>query len=72
VVRVFPGRPRHPEAVDVYHKAYRQDFDSIAALVVGSVEDLPAMSLGDITIEAMRAAFAHYATPPEAASIQRC
>jgi hypothetical protein len=30
-------------------KAYRQDFDAIAALIVGSKGDLAAMSLGDIT-----------------------
>ena len=39
-------------------KAYRQDFDAIAALIVGSKRDLAAMSLGDITTQAMRGAFA--------------
>ena len=53
-------------------KAYRQDFDAIAALIVGSKEDLAAMSLGDITTKAMREAFAQYAETHKAASIQRC
>ena len=53
-------------------KAYRQDFDAIAALIVGSDEDPSAMSLGNITTEAMRAVFAQYAETHEAASIQRC
>jgi integrase/recombinase XerC len=53
-------------------KAYRQDFDAITAVIVGSDKDLSAMSLGDITTEAMRRAFAHYAETHEAASIQRC
>lgn len=53
-------------------KAYRQDFDSIAALIVGSGKDLSALSLRNITTEAMRAAFAQFAATHEAASIQRC
>ena len=53
-------------------KAYRQDFDAIAAAITGSGEDLSSMSLGDITTEALRAAFARYAETHEAASIQRC
>ena len=52
-------------------KAYRQDFDAIAALIVGSDEDPSAMSLGNITTEAMRAVFAQYAETHEAASIRR-
>ena len=53
-------------------KVYRQDFDAIAALIVGSKGDLAAMSLGDITTKAMRGAFAQYAETHKAASIQRC
>lgn len=53
-------------------KAYRQDFDAIAALIVGSGSDLSAMSLSDITTASMRGAFAQYARTHEAASIQRC
>jgi integrase/recombinase XerC len=53
-------------------KAYRQDFDAIAALIVGSKGDLAAMSLGDITTKEMRGAFAQYAETHKAASIQRC
>jgi integrase/recombinase XerC len=53
-------------------KAYRQDFDAIAALIVGSKRDLAAMSLGELTTEAMRGAFAQYAETHKAASIQRC
>ena len=52
-------------------KAYRQDFDAIATLIAGG-EDLSGMSLGDITIDTMRTAFAQYAETHEAASIQRC
>ena len=53
-------------------KAYRQDFDAIAALIVGSGSDLSAMPLSDITTASMRSAFAQYAQTHEAASIQRC
>jgi integrase/recombinase XerC len=53
-------------------KAYRQDFDAIAILIVGSDKDLSAMSLGHIMTEAMRSAFAQYAEAHEAALIQRC
>jgi site-specific recombinase XerC len=53
-------------------KAYRQDFDAIAALIVGSKRDAAAMSLGELTTEAMRGAFAQYAETHKAASIQRC
>ena len=52
-------------------KAYRQDFDAIATLIVGG-EDLSRMALGAITIDTMRTAFAQYAETHEAASIQRC
>ena len=52
-------------------KAYRQDFDAIAAAVAGD-KNLSSMSLGDLTTEAMRSAFAQYAETHEAASIQRC
>ena len=52
-------------------KAYRQDFDAIAALIAGG-EDLSGMALGAITIDTMRTAFAQYAETHEVASIQRC
>ena len=52
-------------------KAYRQDFDAIAALIAGG-EDLSGMAVGAITIDTMRTAFARYAETHEAASIQRC
>ena len=52
-------------------KAYRQDFDAIAALIAGG-EDLSRMSVSAITIDTMRTAFAQYAKTHEAASIQRC
>jgi site-specific recombinase XerD len=61
---------RKPSAHTI--KAYRQDFDAIAALIVGSDQEMSAMSLDTITTEAMRAAFAQYAETHEAASIQRC
>ena len=53
-------------------KAYRHDFDTIAERIVGSDEGVKAMSLSNITTEAMRTAFAQYAETHEAASIQRC
>ena len=52
-------------------KAYRQDFDAIAALIAGG-QVLPGVALGSITIDTMRTAFARYAQTHEAALIQRC
>ena len=52
-------------------KAYRQDFDAIATLLAGG-EGLSRMSLGDITIDSLRTAFAQYAETHEAATIRRC
>jgi site-specific recombinase XerD len=52
--------------------AYRQDFDAITTIIVGSDMDQTAMSLGDITTEHMRGSFAQYAETHEAASIQQC
>jgi site-specific recombinase XerC len=52
-------------------KAYRQDFDAIAALIAGG-ENLSGMAVGAIMVETMRTAFARYAQSHEAASIQRC
>jgi site-specific recombinase XerD len=54
-------------------KAYCQDFDAIATLAAGAdTSDLSRMSLGDITTDSMRTAFAQYAQTHEAATIQRC
>jgi hypothetical protein len=53
-------------------KAYRQDFDAIATFVAGGADGGARMSLGDITTDTMRTAFAQYAETHEAASIQRC
>ena len=54
-------------------KAYRQDFDAIATLIAGGdTRGISRMSLGDITTDTMRTAFAQYAKTHEAASIQRC
>jgi integrase/recombinase XerC len=47
-------------------KAYRQDFDAIAALITGAA-DVSRMPLGEITVEALRTAFARYADTHEAA-----
>jgi integrase/recombinase XerC len=52
-------------------KAYRQDFDAIAAIIAGSKGDLAAMSLGNIMTEVMRGAFAQFAETQGAASVQR-
>jgi hypothetical protein len=49
-------------------KAYRQNFDAIATLLVGG-EDLSGMAVGAITIDTMRTAFARYAASHEAASM---
>ena len=54
-------------------KAYRQDFDAIATVIAGDdTSDVSRMSLGDITTDGMRTAFAQYAKTHEAATIQRC
>jgi site-specific recombinase XerC len=54
-------------------KAYRQDFDAIATLIAGGdTHGISRMSLGDITTDTMRTAFAQCAKTHEAASIQRC
>jgi integrase/recombinase XerC len=54
-------------------KAYCQDFDAIATLIAGGQSgDISRMSVGAITIETLRTAFARYAETHEAASIQRC
>src|SRR5258705_220653 len=53
-------------------KAYRQDFDAIATLVAGDADGVSRMSLGDITTDSLRTAFAQYAETHESASIQRC
>ena len=52
-------------------KAYRQDFDAIAALIAGG-EDRSGMALDAITIDTLRTAFARYAQSHQATSIQRC
>jgi site-specific recombinase XerC len=53
-------------------KAYRQDFDAIAALLAGDTHDLMRLPLAILDTEAMRSAFAEYARTHEAASIRRC
>ena len=62
---------RKPSAHTI--KAYCQDFDAIATLIAGGDAGDPLqMSLGDITTDTMRTAFAQYAESHEAATIQRC
>jgi site-specific recombinase XerC len=53
-------------------KAYRQDFDAIATLIVGEHEPLASMPLGAICTDQLRTGFAGYAETHEAASIRRC
>jgi integrase len=53
-------------------KAYRQDFDAIAALLAEDPQDLVRLPLAIIDTEAMRSAFAEYARSHQAASIRRC
>lgn len=53
-------------------KAYRQDFAAIAELLAGDRALISGLTVGAITKEAMRTAFAAYADNHEAASIRRC
>jgi integrase/recombinase XerC len=53
-------------------KAYRQDFDAIVTLIVGSESPVAGMPLSAITTNLLRTAFAGYATTHQAASIRRC
>ncbi|UXA19090.1 hypothetical protein [Mycobacterium sp. SMC-4] len=53
-------------------KAYRQDFDAIAALIVGDKQPIAIMPLDTISTELLRTAFAGYAATREAASIRCC
>lgn len=53
-------------------KAYRQDFDAIAALIVGDEQPVAGMPMSAITTDLLRTAFARYAATHEAASIRRC
>jgi site-specific recombinase XerC len=62
--------PANPRRITL--KAYRQDFDAIAALVAGDTHDLMRLPLAIIDTDAMRSAFAEYARTHEAASIRRC
>jgi hypothetical protein len=50
--------------------AYRQDFDAMAAVVVGDGQPVAQMPLGDITTESMRTAFARSAGPVASSSAQ--
>lgn len=53
-------------------KAYRQDFEAIAALVAGSPDEIRDLRIIDLTKDNLRAAFAAYAETHSAASIRRC
>src|SRR4051794_25960162 len=53
-------------------KAYRQDFDAIATLIVGEHEPVAGMPLSAICTDQLRTGFAGYADTHEAASIRRC
>jgi site-specific recombinase XerD len=53
-------------------KAYRQDFEAIAALVAGSPEGVVELRTTDVTKDSLRAAFSVYAESHSAASIRRC
>ena len=53
-------------------KAYRCDFDAIAALLAEDPADLVRLPRAVIGTEALRSAFAEYARTHEAASIRRC
>lgn len=53
-------------------KAYRQDFDAVAALLVDDRAASPVLALNALGVEAMRSAFAEYARTHSAASVRRC
>ena len=53
-------------------KAYRQDFDAIATLIIGVEEPVAGMPLRAICTDQLRTGFAGYAETHEAASIRRC
>ncbi|RFZ55761.1 recombinase [Mycobacterium liflandii] len=53
-------------------KAYRQDFEAIAAFIAGSSECLPALRTTELNVDNLRTAFANYAETHSAASIRRC
>src|ERR1700694_6011509 len=53
-------------------KAYRQDFDAIAAFIVGDGHPIADIRLSYTTRGALRTAFASYAKTHAAASILRC
>jgi len=52
--------------------AYGQDFDAVAAIVIGDPAATSRMPLSDITTKSMRVVFASYAETHSAASILRC
>jgi site-specific recombinase XerC len=53
-------------------KAYVQDFDAIAAVIIVHPDAVARMPLREISTESMRVAFAQYAESHSAASILRC
>lgn len=53
-------------------KAYRQDFEAIAILIVGSADAVAHLHVDQVAKESLRAAFAAYADTHSAASIRRC
>jgi hypothetical protein len=53
-------------------KAYRQDFEAIAALLRDDAETMAGLPVSALTKDAMRIAFAKYANTHEPASIRRC
>lgn len=52
--------------------AYRRDFDAIASVLAGGPKHVAALKSTAITKDAIRQAFAVFATSREAASIRRC
>jgi site-specific recombinase XerC len=53
-------------------KAYRQDFEAIAALVAGTADRIVLLRISELTKDSLRAAFSMYAENHSAASIRRC
>jgi hypothetical protein len=53
-------------------KAYRQDFEAVAALVAGAHEAVQGLRITDLNKDTLRAAFAANAETHSAASIRRC
>ena len=53
-------------------KAYRQDFEAIATLLAGTIDEVANLQPSGLTKDTLRSAFAAYAETHSSASIRRC